>query len=311
MATKRKGLGRGLETLLGQQSSLLAEVQAQNADISSQTQAAPEKNPHEKVYQEVAVELVQASRYQPRRDFDDTALVELTESIKAQGIIQPIVVRERAGSDGYEIIAGERRFRAALRAEFKKVPVFIRQIDDQAALAMALVENLQREDLNPIEEALALQRLTQEFSLTHQALSDVVGKSRTSVTNSLRLLTLAHEAKELLENRVLEVGHAKVLLSLPAELQAKVARVVADKSLSVRETEELVKQYMLSDYQDEEKVVSFKTAVDPNIRSLQNSLSEKLGAVVEIRHQGNRGNGTLVIKYNSLDELDGILAHIK
>lgn len=309
MTTKRKGLGRGLETLLGQQSNLLAEVAPQNADTLPLV--AQEKNPHENVYQEVAVELVQASRYQPRRDFDDTALAELTESIKAQGIIQPIVVRERVGGEGYEIIAGERRFRAALRAEFKEVPVVIRQIDDQAALAMALVENLQREDLNPIEEALALQRLTQEFSLTHQALSEVVGKSRTAVTNSLRLLTLAHEAKELLESRVLEVGHAKVLLSLPAELQAKVARVVADKSLSVRETEELVKQYLLSGYEDEEKVVTFKTTADPNIRSLQNSLSEKLGAVVEIRHQGNRGNGALVIKYNSLDELDGILAHIK
>lgn len=310
MTTKRKGLGRGLETLLGQQSSLLAEVQPQLADTLPQV--AQEKNPNEGVFREVGVELVQASRYQPRRDFDDAALAELTESIKAQGIIQPIVVRERAGGEGYEIIAGERRFRAALRAELKKVPVVIRQIDDQAALAMALVENLQREDLNPIEEALALQRLTQEFSLTHQALSEVVGKSRTAVTNSLRLLTLAHEAKELLESRVLEVGHAKVLLSLPAELQAKVARVVADKALSVRETEELVKQYLFSEFQeDEEKVVAFKTTVDPNIRSLQTTLSEKLGAVVEIRHQGHRGNGSLVIKYNSLDELDGILAHIK
>jgi len=302
MSTKRKGLGRGLGSLLGQQSTLLTEAAA---IISSEKEAV---STLEISLQEVAIETIQASRYQPRRDFDETALNELAESIKAQGIIQPIVVRERQGG-GYEIIAGERRFRASQIAGLTQVPVVIRKIDDQTALAMALVENLQREDLNPIEEALALQRLTQEFSLTHQTLAQIVGKSRTSVTNSLRLLTLAHEVKELLESHDLEVGHAKVLLGLPTEEQAHIARIVVEKKLSVRETEELVKQRLLQRIDGEEKI-TYKT-IDPNIRTLQNSLAETLGAVVEIRHQAHKGNGTLVIKYNSLDELDGILEHIK
>jgi ParB family chromosome partitioning protein len=307
MTTKRKGLGRSLGSLLGPQNPILSEIEPIAANASGNNTEEAVVTP-EVSLQDVSVELVHASRYQPRREFDETALHELSESIKAQGIIQPIVVRERAGG-GFEIIAGERRFRAAQMAGLTQVPVVVRKIDDQTALAMALVENLQRQDLNPIEEALALQRLTQEFSLTHQTLSEIVGKSRTAITNMLRLLTLSHEVKELLEIRKLDIGHAKVLLGLPTELQPRVARVIAEKKLSVRETEDFIKKLMMQEVDLDEKF-TYKE-IDPNIRSLQTSLSEKLGAAVEIRHQNQRGNGALVIKYNSLDELDGILEHIK
>ena len=310
MTTKRKGLGRSLGSLLGQQNPVLAETLATSAAVSGAPLFAPEPNTNlpEISLQDISVELIQASRYQPRRDFDEGALHELAESIKAQGIIQPIIVRERAGG-GFEIIAGERRFRAAQIAGLTHVPVVVRKIDDQTALAMALIENLQRQDLNPIEEALALQRLTQEFSLTHQTLAEIVGKSRTAITNMLRLLTLSHEVKELMETRKIEVGHAKVLLGLPTDLQPRVARIVAERKLSVRETEDFIKKLLLQEMDIDEKFVAKE--IDPNIKSLQVSLSEKLGAPVEIRHQGARGNGALVIKYNSLDELDGILEHIK
>lgn len=307
MTAKRKGLGRSLGSLLGGQNSLLSETPLVISAIAQEDNVSQDSVPQDLSLQEVPIEKVHASRYQPRRVFHEAALSELAESIRAQGIIQPIVVRETEVGD-YEIIAGERRFRAAKMADLKQVPVVIRKIDDKTALAMALVENLQRQDLNPIEEALALQRLTQEFSLTHQMLAEVLGKSRTAITNMLRLLTLSHEVKELLEEKKIEVGHAKVLLGLPITLQPKVARIIAEKNLSVREAEEYIKKLLLQDVAQEKFHID---VIDPNIRSLQLSLSEKLGAAVEIRHQNARGNGTLVIKYNSLDELDGILAHIK
>jgi ParB family chromosome partitioning protein len=252
----------------------------------------------------IPLEQCQRSPYQPRKEFNAEALAELAQSIRTQGVIQPIVVRP-IGTESYEIIAGERRWRAAQQADLTEIPAVIRDVSDEAALAMALIENLQREDLNPLEEALALNRLMNEFGLTHQEAADIVGKSRTAVTNLLRLLTLRSEVKVMLEQGQLEMGHARALLALKGNAQIKVAHIVVAKDLSVRQAEKIVRQML----QNEEFVNKTVQAVNPDIRSLEVRLSEKLGSPVAIAH-ARGGHGKLVIRYNNLDELDGILQKI-
>jgi ParB family chromosome partitioning protein len=255
---------------------------------------------------------LQRGRYQPRLDMRAESLADLVDSIRAQGVVQPIVVRpidvpDERGVQRYEIIAGERRWRAAQQAGLRDIPAVIRRVPDEAAIAMALIENIQRENLNPLEEARALERLISEFGLTHQQAAEAVGRSRAAVSNLLRLLELPEEVSERLAKRELEMGHARALLGLPhRRQQVEVAALVARKGLSVRETEALVRR--LSQPQREASAAA-PAVVDPNIRRLQQDLSEKLGAAVAIEHS-QTGKGRLVVRYNSLDELDGILTHI-
>lgn len=253
----------------------------------------------------LSLEKLQRSPYQPRKDFDQDALNELADSIRAQGVLQPIVVRPAQDGKHYEIIAGERRWRAAQLAELSEVPVIIRDVSDETALALAIIENLQREDLNPLEEAMGFERLMSEFHLTHQDLANVVGKSRAAVTNLLRLLSLRPEVKTMLEHNDLEMGHAKALLGLEEAKQVEVARVVVARGLSVRQTEALVRQ--VQQHQDIPPEAAKQP--DPDVVALEQRLSEVLCAKVLIQH-GAKGKGKLVITYSSLDELDGILAHI-
>ncbi len=289
MVGKRKGLGRGLDALL-------------TAAQGSSAQSASAVVDEDASLRDIPLDLIQPGVYQPRTDMNPESLEELAASIRAQGIVQPIVVRP-VGGDKYEIIAGERRWRAAQLAGLHDVPAVVRDVNDQAAIAMALIENIQREDLSPIEEATALHRLLEEFQLTHQQAADAVGRSRTSVTNLLRLLQLTEPVREFLQDRLLEMGHARALLSLEGRDQKDAAEQVMHRGLSVRETEKLVRQ-MLNPAQKQ------RTTVDPNITSLQNELSERIGANINIQHKDS-GKGRLVISYNSLDELDGILNHIK
>ncbi|HSO80229.1 MAG TPA: ParB/RepB/Spo0J family partition protein [Chromatiaceae bacterium] len=254
------------------------------------------------------LDLIERGRFQPRRDFDPEGLRELADSISAQGVIQPIVVRALSGGR-YEILAGERRWRASQQAGLGEIPVVIREADDQSAMAIALIENIQRADLNPLEEASALQRLLGEFGLTHAQIAEAIGRSRASVTNLLRLLELNDDVKRALERGQLEMGHARALLGIKGPRQSAAATQVMSRGLSVRETERLVRQIQ----QEEEgrtTPVARPGAVDPDVRRLQDDLADRLGAQVQIQ-PGNRGGGRLVIAYHSLDELDGILAHIK
>jgi ParB family chromosome partitioning protein len=259
------------------------------------------------------LDLLQRGRYQPRVDMRPETLSELADSIKSQGVVQPIVVRplEPPGngeSQRYEIIAGERRWRAAQMAGLTEIPAVIRHIPDEAAIAVALIENIQRENLNPLEEARALERLVSEFGLTHQEAAQAVGRSRAGVTNLLRLLELTAEVCELLEKRTLEMGHARALLALTERRQqTEVALLVARKSLSVRETEALVRRLQAPHGAAAQDNGSER---DPNVTRLEQELAEKLGARVAIQ-PGRGGRGKLVVSYNSLDELDGILAHIQ
>lgn len=286
MAVKKRGLGRGLDALLGQSNS---------AGQGSENQ--------EQQLKELPVDLIQRGKYQPRRDMDPQALEELANSIRVQGVMQPIVVRPIA--DGrYEIIAGERRWRATQQAGLDSIPAVIRDVPDEAAIAMALIENIQREDLNPIEEAIALQRLQLEFELTQQQVADAVGKSRVSITNLLRLMALPDDVKLLLERGDLEMGHARALLGLPNEDQTAAARQVVAKGLTVRQTEALVRQWL------NPRREAGDTRANPDIERLQQDLAERIGAEVKIQH-GAKGKGKLVISYSSLDELDGVLMHIK
>jgi ParB family chromosome partitioning protein len=234
------------------------------------------------------------------------SLQDLANSIRAQGMLQPIVVRELDDSGRYEIIAGERRWRAAQLAELHEVPAVIRDVPDDAAIAMALIENIQRENLNPVEEARALQRLIEEFEMTHQQAAEAIGRSRAAVTNLLRLLSLEQDVRKLLENGDLEMGHARAILTLEGEMQSKVARDIAAKGLSVREAEQLVRKLR----SEAGKTAAKSKEADPNIIRLQDDISEKLGAKVIFQHATN-GKGKVIVHYNSLDELDGILAHIK
>jgi len=294
---KRKGLGRGLDALLGGINNEPSAV-ALSPESSSGAEALQRDLSH------VPLELIQRGKYQPRRDIQPEALEELAESIRAQGVMQPIVIRP-ISDQRYEIIAGERRWRAAQLAGLDRIPAVIKDVPDEAAIAMALIENIQREDLNPIEEAFALKRLQDEFELTHQEVAAAVGKSRTTVTNLLRLISLSDEVKKLLEHGDLEMGHARALLTLDDEQQRDVARQVVSKELSVRQTESLVRRIQ----QQETRAVPAQR-VDPDIKKLEESLSEQIGVPVTVQHNA-KGKGKLVLSYNSLDELDGILAHIK
>ncbi len=299
MAAKKKGLGRGLDALLSSASAPKNEVSTiESAAVKGESQVDGE-------LKHIPIEFLERSRFQPRRDMDPTALEELANSIKAQGVMQPIVVR-RVKHNQYEIIAGERRWRASQQAGLEKVPCVIRDVPDDAAIAMALIENIQREDLNPIEEAMALKKLQDEFDLTHQQVAEAVGKSRTTITNLLRLMGLSDEAKKMLEHGDLEMGHARAILTLEPSRQTEAARLIVAKGLSVRQAEALVRKLQ----EQAETKPSKGNTIDPNVRHLQEQLSQTLGAPVAIQH-GSKGKGKLVIQYSSLDELDGILSHIK
>lgn len=316
-SVKRRGLGRGLDALLGVTSTTPATSEAESGVSSAVKEAAENESgavsevdasgdPAATVdggQHQLGIDLIRRGRFQPRRNFDEEKLRELADSIAAQGVIQPIVVRPV--NDHYEIIAGERRWRAAQLAELGEMPVVIRDVDDQAAMAMALIENIQRDDLNPLEEADALQRLLNEFTLTHQQIAHAVGKSRTTVTNLLRLIELEADVKKLLEQGKLEMGHARAILGLKGTQQSDAAAKVVRSGLSVRETEKLVRRLQGLDA----KPAPAAEKVDPNIRSLEQQLCDKLGAIVKLQ-SGIKGKGRLVISYNSLEELDGILEHI-
>lgn len=287
MAVKKRGLNRGLDALLG---NVVGKGDQGEAGEDHQLQTLP-------------IEHMQRGKYQPRKDMNPEKLQELADSIKAQGIIQPVVVRMIA-SEKYEIIAGERRWRAAQLAGLQQLPVVIKDIDDRAAMAIALIENIQREDLNPLEEAEALRRLLEEFEMTHQQVADAVGKSRATVTNLLRLIELHPEVKKLLVNRQLEMGHARALLSLDGPKQVAAAHKIVKEGLTVRAAERLVK-----DSQTEPKTPKVRV-IDKDTLRLQEDLTAKLGAKVLIEHKEN-GAGKLVIAYSSLEELDGILEQIR
>jgi ParB family chromosome partitioning protein len=292
---RKKGLGKGLDALLTSQRDNTAPREA-SIEPSFETKDGTLKY--------LPVEIIQRGKYQPRRDMQPEALEELSESIKSQGVMQPIVVRA-ISNDRFEIIAGERRWRATQLAGLDKIPAVVRDVPDEAAIAMALIENIQRENLNPIEEAMALQRLKDEFELTQQEVANAVGKSRTTVTNLLRLMTLNEDVRLMLEHGDIEMGHARALLGLEGIDQSKAAEEVVTGGLSVRQTESLVRDW----HNSPDVKTKVSKPVDPNINRLQNDLSEKLGVPVTVKH-GNNGKGSLVLRYNSLDELDGILAHI-
>ena len=325
MIQKKPTLGRGLADLLGQMSPPRPMPPAAAAEPSA---SAPAAAPPGEELARLPLDVLQRGRYQPRIDMRPETLEELAASIKAQGVVQPIVVRpiaasatgaapaagesHRAGeSQRYEIIAGERRWRAAQIAGLADIPAVIRRIPDEAAIAVALIENIQRESLNPLEEARALERLITEFELTHAQAAEAVGRSRAAVSNLLRLLELAPEVGALVERRELEMGHARALLALAGRRQqAEVAAIVAKKSLSVRETEALVRRMQQRGKEAEGAAANENAgAADPDVRRLEQDLAEKLGAKVLIQHS-QAGKGKLVVSYNSLDELDGILAHI-
>lgn len=296
MASKKRGLSKGLDALLADTLDLTTVVNSSKATVPAVQITAG--------FVEINVKQLHPGRYQPRRTINETELETLANSIREQGILQPIVVRN---SDmGYEIIAGERRWRAAQLAGLSSVPVIIKDVNDEAALAIGLIENIQRENLNALEEALALARLDNEFGLSHAEIADAVGKSRSAVTNLLRLLNLPTEVQTLLDRGDIELGHAKVLLGVPAAQQLALARVIVAKKLSVRETEHLVERTLA---QADGAAKIKKMAHDPDIRRLEKKLTESIGCPVQIL-QSAKGKGKLQIKYNSLDELDGILAHI-
>ncbi|TLU65359.1 ParB/RepB/Spo0J family partition protein [Thalassotalea litorea] len=289
--SKRRGLGRGLDALLTSAPRLASD--------SADGQPSTNKD---NTLRMLPVDILQPGKYQPRKDMSEEALEELSHSIKAQGIIQPIVVRP-VGIGSFEIIAGERRWRAAQLAKMDTVPCIIKDVADEAAVAIALIENIQREDLNAMEEAVALERLLSEFELTHQEVAEAVGKSRTTVTNLLRLNSLNTDVKTFLENGDIDMGHARALLALDGDVQTVTARTVAAKELTVRETEALVKKVLEPVAPKEPKIK------DANTVKLEQELAERIGSAVEIQHN-RKGKGKMVISYTSLDELDGILSKI-
>jgi ParB family chromosome partitioning protein len=292
MTAKKRGLGRGLDALLGGGKGTAARAPAAAHDASGEASL-----------RNLPVDLIQRGRYQPRSDMRTETLEDLADSIRAQGVVQPVVVRP-IGDDRYELIAGERRWRAAQLAGLHEVPAVIRDVPDEAAVAMALIENIQRENLNPLEEARALDRLVREFGLTHEGAAGAVGRSRAAVSNLLRLLDLEAEVKALVEERALEMGHARALLGLGGAHQVEAAKQVVARGLSVRNTEKLVKNWLAGDRKKP------SPRPDPDIRRLEEELASRLAARVQLRH-GRGGKGRLVIEYNSTDELEGILAHIK
>lgn len=300
--TDKKKLGKGLDALLSRGSTeTMASLLGKPKDRSVPAQVV-EKDGDLK---NIPVDLIQRGKYQPRTDMHEEALEELASSIRTQGVMQPIVVRP-ISSDKYEIIAGERRWRATQIAGLDSIPAIIKTVGDEAAIAMSLIENIQRENLNPIEEAMALKRLQDEFELTQQEVADAVGKSRATVTNLMRLIGLTIDVRRMLEHGDLEMGHARALLSLPDIQQSEAARSVVGKGLSVRQTESLVRR-LIAEAGSNSSTSS--KMVDPDIKNLEENLADKLGAKVMIQHTA-KGKGRLILKYNSLDELDGILSHI-
>ncbi|MFO1370318.1 MAG: ParB/RepB/Spo0J family partition protein [Marinagarivorans sp.] len=301
---KRKSLGRGLDALLGGVTKTPSD--AVKAAMNVAAVPVPDAGPMDGKYAELPVEFLQRGKYQPRRDIQNESLQELADSIKAQGVMQPIVVR-LIGPERYEIIAGERRWRASQLAGLDRVPAIIRDVPDETAIAMALIENIQREDLNPVEEAVALKRLQDEFALTHQQVADAVGKSRAAVSNSLRLLNLSNEVRTLLEHGDLEMGHARCLLSLEPGQQSALARQIIARGLSVRQAEALVRKTQQEEAMD--KVDPPKTLA-PDLKKLEEGLMGRLGVKVQVQHSA-RGAGRLVLKYKNLDELDGLLERLE
>jgi ParB family chromosome partitioning protein len=303
MIAKKKGLGRGLDALLGPSSRPAAEQQP-----PAQTQApfVAQQGATDGGLRTLGVEMLQRGKYQPRVDMHNETLEDLADSIRSQGLVQPIVVRG-IGEGRYEIIAGERRWRAAQLAGLQEVPVVVRDMDDRAAIAVALIENIQRENLNPLEEARALERLIDEFEMTHQQAAEAVGRSRAAVSNILRLLDLGEAARGMVQRGELEMGHARALLALDGHKQAEAAHQVVSQSLSVRATERLVKR--LLDDTPQQAVPNAAPRHDPDLAHLERGLSDRIGAPVQVQHN-QKGKGRLVISYNSLDELDGILEHL-
>jgi len=303
---KRKSLGRGLDALL----SSAAGSTVARAETPASESGAPAADA---ALREVPIDLLQRGRYQPRVDMRDDSLADLAESIKAQGVVQPIVVRplprQGDGEARYEIVAGERRWRAAQLAGLHAIPAVVRDIPDESAVAVALIENIQRENLNPIEEARALHRLVEEFGLTHEDAASAVGRSRTTVTNLLRLLELPRPVRTFLESRELDMGHARALLGLPTpEMQFEIAERIVKQGWSVREAEQAVRR-VAGTSGDKGRGSAREAPSDPNVRRLETDLAETLGATVKIEH-GPKG-GRVVIRYHGLEELEGILAHIK
>jgi len=284
MSTKPKGLGRGLDALLD----------ADDSGPAPQDRLATLK-----------VSQLGPGRFQPRTKMDETSLQELAASIRTQGLMQPILVRPVAG-ERYEIIAGERRWRAAKLAGLAEIPVVVRDVPDQTALAMALIENIQREDLNPLEEAQGVQRLVSEFNLTHQEAADAIGRSRTATTNLLRLLNLEKSVQRLMFDSRLDMGHARALLALDGRRQEHLAAQVAERGLSVRETEKMVNDLLNPPVRSKAR----RALVDRDVARLEEQLSEELGTTVQIR-QGRKGSGKLVISYTSHEHLDSLLERIK
>ncbi|MFO7582037.1 ParB/RepB/Spo0J family partition protein [Guyparkeria sp.] len=281
MSTKRKGLGRGLDALLG------------TADRPEEAGAQ---------LREIAVDLINPNPFQPRTHFDEAALTELADSIRAQGVIQPVVVRRRSGE--YELIAGERRWRAAQKAGLSRIPAVIREIDDNQAAAMALIENLQREDLDAIEQAKAMQRLVQEFNLTHQQVADILGISRPAVSNALRLLDLAAPVQKLLRERTIEAGHARSLAALPKKEQVSLAERVVKRTLTVRQVESMVSRYLHS------RTEPNASEGDPDTRALERRLADALGLAVSV-HANRQGRGRVTLAFESLDQLDGLIGRLE
>lgn len=309
--TAKKKLGRGLDALLSKtgNSSVLSRQESAESAVatgpSSDGLAGAGTGHDENAdLKNIPVDLIQPGKYQPRTDMHESTLEELANSIKQQGVMQPIVLRP-VGPNRYEIIAGERRWRATQLAGLHSIPAIIKEVSDESAIAMSLIENIQRENLNPIEEALALKRLQDEFELTQQEVADAVGKSRATVTNLMRLIGLNPDVRRMLEHGDLEMGHARALLSLPELQQSETARTVVGKGLSVRQTESLVRRLLAGSGGKHNKPVT-----DPDIKNLEEDLSSRLGAKVLIQHTA-KGRGKLILKYNSLDELEGILGHIK
>lgn len=325
MASKKHGLGRGLDALLmgireKQEMSVPVPEKSPSREkelkknVTSKVSAETEnlaKKEEKTGLLELDIDCLSPGPYQPRQKMDPDELESLSDSIRAQGVLQPLLVKPTE-QNRYEIIAGERRFRAAKLAGLKTVPAIIKDVPNEAVMAIALIENIQRQDLNPLEEAQALERLSREFKLTHIQVAEAVGKSRASVTNSLRLLSLTEETKALLDHGKIDAGHAKVLLALKGREQSETAEKVATKGWSVRETERYVAE-ILEEGSKVENYGSYpkktEAPMDPDVKRLQDSLSLKLGAKLEIKH--HQGKGKLVIQYNSLEELEGILEHIQ
>ncbi|MEM5537291.1 ParB/RepB/Spo0J family partition protein [Neptuniibacter pectenicola] len=293
MMAKKRGLGKGLD-------ALLSSVRDVEDNVSTQGTESLDG------YRLLPVDVIQRGRYQPRRDIEPQALEELANSIKAQGVMQPIVVRP-IDSDRYEIIAGERRWRATQMAELNEIPAIVRDVPDEAAIAMALIENIQRENLNPIEEAISLQRLQDEFELTQQEVADAVGKSRSAVTNLLRLMNLSEEVKKMLEYGDLEMGHARALLALDDDAQLQIAKEVSGQGLSVRQTEALVKKIQQGGEPIPEKV---KPEPDPRLSELAGELSIRFATNVAISENA-KGKGKITINYDDTETLDAILSLLK